>query len=439
MRFAKLFVHVVVATVVAVQWAGGAEISDGPWRYSLRKPPAAWRSADFDDARWAEGFGGFGERSTPGSRVSTDWTTNDIWLRRVVELGDVPARAALLIHHDEDAEVFINGEQVAALPGFVIDYQVVPLEPAARAKLRRGKNLLAVHCRQTTGGQFIDVHIVDADNVPKLPPPKRQQQPFLSELITTWGEKVTPENAWGEYPRPQLLRTNWQNLNGQWDYAVTDIDADRPQKWDGKILVPFCLESKLSGVQRLLHPDQALWYRRTIDLQPTPGRRTILNFEAVDYRCEVWLNKAKVGEHVGGNDPFSVDVTAAATEGENELLVHVTDATSGAQLRGKQTLDPRGIWYTRVSGIWQTVWLEEVPSRSIDRLKYTTHAADGTVRVEAAVAGRRSTGDKLRVAIREGDRVVAQADGEPAGLTLKIPDCRLWSPDDPHLYDVTAS
>ena len=151
-----------------------------------------------------------------------------------------------------------------------------------------------------------DAHVVDADNVPKLPRPKRPTTPFKSELITKWGEAVTPENAWTEYPRPQLVRDNWTNLNGNWDYAVTAADiTTTPDEWVGKILVPYCLESKLGGVQRLLDAEEALWYRRTFDASPKRGARTLLNFEAVDYRCEVFVNGKTVGAHQGGNTPFA--------------------------------------------------------------------------------------------------------------------------------------
>ena len=281
--------------------ASGAEpISDGPWRYVLRKPADGWESPEFDASTWREGNGGFGTVGTPGARVGTAWTTPNVWLRRTLELKSVPAKPALLVHQDEDAEVFLNGTKVAEFKGYVTDYKVVPLEPEGREALRAGKNLLAVHCRQTGGGQFIDVHVVDGDDVPKLPAPKRPTIPFKTDLITEWGAKVTAENAWQEYPRPQLARKDWRNLNGHWDYAVTPLEAERPEQWAGKILVPFCLESKLSGVGRLLDPQEALWYHRTFEAKPSRGRRTLLNFEAVDYRCRVWVNDEEVGQHVGG-------------------------------------------------------------------------------------------------------------------------------------------
>ena len=435
-----LLVLAAVICVVAAPAFAAETLKETAWRYTVRKPADSWQQPGFDDSGWSEGFGGFGTQSTPGARVGTEWGTNNIWLRRQFDLKTVPKNPALLIHHDEDAEVYLNGQGVAVLEGFLREYHVIPLNAAGRKALQAGKNLLAVHCRQTAGGQFIDVHVVDGDNVPKLPGPKRREEPFKSALITKWGAQVTPDNAWQEYPRPQLVRENWQNLNGQWDYAVTPIEQTaEPTKWDGKILVPFCLESKLGGVQRLLHDDQALWYHRTVKLQTMPGKWVKLNFEAVDYRCKVWLNGKPIGGHVGGNTPFSLDATDAAQDGVNELVVRVEDATGGAQLRGKQVLDPHGIRYTRVSGIWQTVWLEQVPERCIADLKISTNAEKGTITVRTKLPGKATTGEKIRLVVRDGKQTVGETEAAELTLTATIPNAKLWSPDSPHLYDLQVS
>jgi len=406
---------------------------DGPWRFTIRKPADGWQQPDFDDSGWREGHGGFGVRSTPGARVGTDWATDNIWLRRTFELTSVPEQSALLIHHDEDTEVFLNGRPVAQFKNFTTEYKVVPLSAAARDTLRAGMNLLGVHCRQTTGGQFIDVHVVDAANVPKLPEPQRPTRPFQSDLITAWGAQVTPENVWREYPRPQMARENWQNLNGLWDYAITKRDAPQPTDWAGEILVPFCLEAKLSGVQRLLDPTEALWYRRSFQASPTDGCRLLLNFEAVDYSCQAWVNGMSVGQHMGGNNPFQFDVTEALQDGENELVLRVKDATGGFQLRGKQTLDPHGIWYTRVSGIWQTVWLEEVPERHFTRLHIDGDPDSGRITITPQLAGRPLGGEQLRAVALDGDQLVAEAQGE---LSLRIGRPKPWTPDRPQLYQL---
>jgi hypothetical protein len=410
--------------------ADAQEIVD-TWRYKLRRPAQGWRDANFDDSGWKEGFGGFGMRDTPGSRVGTIWRTNNIWLRKTFELKEIPDKPALLIHHDEDTEVFINGRNVAELKGYITEYKVVPIPKNKQNALKAGQNVMAVHCRQTGGGQFIDVHLVDAENVPKLPEPQRSTKPFISELITKWGADVTPDNAWTEYPRPQLQRENWQNLNGPWDYAITPVEqTSKPEKWHGQILVPYCLESKLGGVQRLLDPSEALWYRRTFKAEQN-DKRTLLNFEAVDYRCEVFVNGQSVGKHQGGNTPFSFDITQAVKDGENELVVRVEDETEEFQLRGKQTLNPRGIWYTQVSGIWQTVWLEQVPEIYIEDLKITTDAASGTITVKPVV----ETNTGFEVVVKDGTEIVARGQDSDQ-IELKIENAKLWSPDSPFLYDL---
>ncbi|WP_182866603.1 glycoside hydrolase family 2 protein [Rhodopirellula sp. JC639] len=405
------------------------------WRYTLGRPAEDWHQADFDDAGWQEGFGGFGTRDTPGSRVGTTWATNNIWLRKSFDLPSVPDKPALLIHHDEDAQVYINGVQVADLKQFTTKYIVVPLVAGKPSALTTGKNVMAVHCKQTGGGQFIDVHLVDADNVPELPKPKRSTTPFVSHLITKWGEAVTADNAWTEYPRPLLRRDNWTNLNGHWDYAITPIDSkDTPSQFDGKILVPYCLESKLGGAERLLDASEALWYRRSFNANKTDGKRLLLNFEAVDYRCEVFVNGISVGSHTGGNTPFSFDVTDATNDGKNDLVVRVEDATEEYQLRGKQVLDARGIWYTQVSGIWQTVWMEEVPRNYIEDLKITTSAEAGTITVAPKIKGDGG----VVVVVKDGDSIVAHRRGGDT-IELNIPDAKLWSPAAPHLYNIEVS
>ena len=418
--------------------AGDIPIVD-TWKYTYRRPAEGWRTVKFDEAGWKEGAGGFGMPETPGSRVGTYWQTNNIWLRKRFEVESIPEKPALLIHHDEDAEVYINGRRAAAFKGYITEYKVVPLSAEAKTLLRRGENVMAVHCRQTGGGQFIDVHVVDAENVPELPPAQRSTRPFESELITQWGEQVTPENAWTEYPRPQLRRNEWQNLNGQWEYVITSAEErDVPGEWAGEILVPFCLESKLGGVQRLLDPDEALWYRRTFAADVGEGQRMLLHFEAVDYECEVWVNGRSVGTHRGGNTPFSFDVTDAVRDGENELLVRVEDDTEEWQLRGKQTLTPRGIWYTQVSGIWQTVWLEPVPAAHIEDLTLRTDAAEGSISVRADVSGA-ADGASLRVIVRDGATEVARGEVDGSALTLTVEDAKLWSPSSPHLYNLEVA
>ncbi|MEO1990720.1 MAG: family 43 glycosylhydrolase [Pirellulales bacterium] len=402
------------------------------WRFTLRRPDANWRKQNFDDSHWKEGSGGFGTLQTPGARVGTTWATNSIWLRKSFQLKSIPAEPALLIHHDENVEVFINGQQIASLKGFQTKYLVLPIEKSKQSALRIGKNTMAVHCKQTHGGQFIDVHVVDAANVPKLPQPKRHTKPFVSELITTWGENVTAENAWTEYPRPRMKREHWINLNGDWDYTITPIDTKEiPSNWSGKILVPYCLESKLGGVQRLLDATEALWYRRTFSIKKSPSHQWLIHFEAVDYRCEVFVNGTSVGTHIGGNDPFTCNMSDAIKDGHNELIVRVEDATEAFQLRGKQTINARGIWYTQVSGIWQTVWMEKVPQKHIQDLKIRTSARTGSITVEPKTKGAYL----VNIVVKDGKQIIARARGTKQ-IEVKVPAPKLWSPDHPHLYDV---
>ncbi|MEI7910686.1 MAG: sugar-binding domain-containing protein [Verrucomicrobiota bacterium] len=259
-------------------------------------------------------------------------------------------------------------------------------------------------------------------------------QPVAGRMMTEWGRSVKPETAWQEYPRPQLERADWTNLNGLWDYAVAGQDEQAPPQWAGQILVPFCPESALSGVGRLINPNEALWYKRPLPgLQQ--GKRTLLNFEAVDYTTTVWVNGRKIGSHTGGFTPFAFDITPALKASGNELVVRVDDATEGYQLRGKQKLAPGGIWYTRVSGIWQTVWLENVTNRFIRELSFTPDIKSGKVRVEPKMSGPAVTGEKIRVSASIDGHQVATGSGS-AAIVLQLPAAKLWSPTEPNLYDL---
>lgn len=259
-----------------------------------------------------------------------------------------------------------------------------------------------------------------------------------SGMRTPWGENVNETNVWREYPRPALRRDAWTNLNGYWDYAITPgARVKAPDTWDGRILVPFAVEAPLSGVERRVSPDDALWYRRPFAARKIPGRRHRLNFEAVDYETTVWVNDRKVGTHVGGNLPFSFDITDAIRDGDNTVTLRVLDSTDerGAyQLHGKQRLNPRGIWYTPVSGIWQTVWMEDVPEAHVADVRIAPKI-DGGVCVAVTPAGPAAAREARVVASLDG-RVVAEARGAPGALRLKIPEPKLWSPDSPVLYDL---
>ncbi len=204
-------------------------------------------------------------------------------------------------------------------------------------------------------------------------------QPVAGKMMTRWSASVTPENVWQEYPRPQLRRESWLNLNGLWDYAVLDMRAKEPVKYQGKILVPFCIESSLSGVGKSFSPGERLWYRRAFTIPAGwSSKKILLHFEAVDWKTQVWVNGSLAGSHQGCYDAFSFDITPYVKPGKKQdIVVAVEDPTStGSQPRGKQLLDPSGIWYTPVSGIWQTVWLEAVPKGNLHR-GYPHHHRSG--------------------------------------------------------------
>jgi beta-galactosidase len=261
-------------------------------------------------------------------------------------------------------------------------------------------------------------------------------QPVKGGMMTEWGRQLKADAVWKEYPRPQLERAGWKNLNGLWEYAVTSKEEQTPAKWDGQILVPFCPESSLSGVGRLIEPSEALWYKRPLP-GPQAGKRTILNFEAVDYTTTVWVNGRRVGSHTGGFTPFSFDITPELKPEGNELLVRVDDATEGFQLHGKQKLKNEGIWYTRVTGIWQTVWLENVNDRFIRDLDFTTDIKTGSVKIDAKLSGTAVEGEKIKVTAgfqADKDWKLAATGADPGSVTLKIPGPKLWSPDAPNLY-----
>ncbi len=263
-------------------------------------------------------------------------------------------------------------------------------------------------------------------------------QPAAGPLFTRWSKTIDPAHVHAEYPRPQLQRAQWQNLNGLWQYAITPRDEARPQDYSGKILVPFPIESALSGVGGKVGAEYELWYRRSFKLQrpAAAGARLWLHFGAVDWRTTVWVNEVEVGRHEGGYDPFSFDITEALRAGEEQVLeVRVWDPTDTSfQPRGKQVVDPRGIWYTSVTGIWQTVWLEWVPEQAIAGLRLQTRIAEPRIDVQLETVNS-TPADQAWVEVLDGERVVGRAAGSAAEtLTIDVPGAKLWSPDSPHLY-----
>lgn len=292
-------------------------------------------------------------------------------------------------------------------------------------------------------------------------------QPGNGPLQTQWAKEVSPTNVWTEYPRPQMVRERWQNLNGLWDYAITPKAAERPPaNYDGRILVPYPIESALSGVMKALLPEQALWYRRTFDVPAAwLDGRIKLHFGAVNWASEVWIDGKSIGRHLGGYDGFTFDLNLRnilTKAGPHEIVVCVNNPlNSGWQPRGKQNLHPAGAGYTASSGIWQTVWVEPVPKSSVDSLTLVPDLKGGALRI--TVDGRLVPTAPLNVAATayDGTNPVASVEGvlgsefalpyvtdnlvhfykatlawTSAELTLAIPHPKAWSPESPFLYDL---
>ncbi|HTJ00377.1 MAG TPA: glycoside hydrolase family 2 TIM barrel-domain containing protein [Dongiaceae bacterium] len=265
-------------------------------------------------------------------------------------------------------------------------------------------------------------------------------QPGPALLASPWAAEVNPTNVLPEYPRPQLCRPEWLNLNGLWDCRIgTNWDA-LPEQYDRRILVPFPLESALSGITEALGAQSVLWYRRTVRLPAGwSSQQVLLHFGAVDWETRVWVNGHFAGTHQGGFDPFTFDITAALRpEADQEVVVAVMDPTENDQPRGKQSRKPEGVFYTSTSGIWQTVWLEPVPAINIADLKMTPAADLKSLQLTIHVA---SLDPDLQV------EAVARAGAVEAGRITGRPNERLavpvqnphpWSPEDPFLYDLTV-
>jgi len=262
------------------------------------------------------------------------------------------------------------------------------------------------------------------------------------KIATSWAEKVNPLAPLPEYPRPQLVRSNWMNLNGPWQYAILPKnEVAIPAAYQGTILVPFAVESALSGVGKTVCNDSVLWYRRTVAVSNAKGKTVLLYFGAVDWKCTVYVNGKEAGSHQGGYDPFTIDITGVLKSGANQdITVMVWDPSDdGPQPRGKQVKAPHGIWYTPVTGIWQTVWLETVPQTYIATTRQTPDIDQKTVAVKAVVE-KPQVGDKVIVSAWDGNINVAEQTVLPnADALLPINSPKLWSPKSPFLYDLRYS
>ena len=269
-----------------------------------------------------------------------------------------------------------------------------------------------------------------------------QWKPVEGRIRTQWSEQVNPDNVLPEYPRPIMERTEWKNLNGLWDYAIIEKGKHTPSVFDGKILVPFAVESSLSGVGKTVGAEKELVYRRSFDVPSSwKGKRVLLHFRAVDWKTDVWVNDVKVGSHTGGFTPFSFDITEALQGKNNTLMVKVWDPTDkGYQPRGKQVSRPEGIWYTPVTGIWQTVWLEPVSESYIQDLRITPDIDNSLLSLKALVKDATSK-DLVEVKVFDGQQLVAQGksiNGECVQVAMPE-NAKLWSPESPFLYTLKVS
>jgi beta-galactosidase/beta-glucuronidase len=268
-----------------------------------------------------------------------------------------------------------------------------------------------------------------------------QWSPAGDKIKTEWATKIDPQNVWPEYPRPILERPDWKNLNGLWDYAILPAGQAEPNSFDGKILVPFAVESSLSGVQKNVGSTNELWYKHTFTVPANWKNKTILlHFGAVDWKTEVYLNDIKIGSHTGGYTPFNFDITPFLSTGEQKLVVKVWDGVdTGYQPRGKQVSNPNGIWYTSVTGIWQTVWLEPVNEKYIASVKTVPDIDKNRISVNVNTVHTQAA-DVVEVKILDGKTVIATAKSVACQtLELNVPNAKRWSPESPFLYDMVIN
>lgn len=266
--------------------------------------------------------------------------------------------------------------------------------------------------------------------------------PIEGEIISRWFKEVDPESPLPEYPRPQFKRDAWINLNGLWDYIILPRNYGKPASYEGKILVPFAVESALSGVKKNLKPNQNLWYRRSFELpEALRGQDLLLHFGAVDWKTQVWVNDQHVGEHRGGYTPFSFEISNHVKfREENEIVISVWDPTNrGKQERGKQVLKPFAAFYTAVSGIWQTVWLEPVSRSRIARLFMIPDIKNEKLTLKLTCVNTKSE-DTVTAVVRTSDRVISKVEcNVDENVRIDIPEAILWQPEKPFLYNLNLS
>jgi len=269
-----------------------------------------------------------------------------------------------------------------------------------------------------------------------------QWKPAGDKIKTAWAEKIDVNNVLPEYPRPIMERAEWVNLNGLWDYAILKAGLNEPSKFDGQILVPFAVESSLSGVQKTVGDENEVWYKRNFTVPSKwKNNKILLHFGAVDWKSEIWLNDIKIGSHTGGYTPFSFDIQPFLNKtGDQKLVVRVWDPTDkGFQPRGKQTSKPNSIWYTAVTGIWQTVWMEPVADKYVENIRTTSNIDKSQLTVSVESNGTTSA-DVVEVKVYDGkNEIIAAKVSSTEKLEISIPNAKLWSPETPFLYTMKVN
>ena len=265
--------------------------------------------------------------------------------------------------------------------------------------------------------------------------------PAGDKIKTKWGKELDPKNVWPEYPRPQLERKDWLNLNGPWSYSIREPDYLKPEKHDGKILIPFSLESSLSGVMKSLTDKQVIWYEKEFEFpEEWNGKKILLHFGAVDWKCTLYVNEAKIGEHSGGYSPFYFDITNRIKEGINKIVLQVYDPTNrGEQPIGKQTLSPGSIWYTPISGIWQTVWLEPVNENYITKLEINNDYDNKEIKITFKLNSEEKLPLNVKLEFNENEiQTIKGNSNEEITIKISDEDFHPWSPSEPNLYNIKA-
>ena len=419
-----------------------ADMKAATWKYVTETPDTlTWMLPTYDDSSWSEGIGGFGKSRTTHI-INTQWTTNDLWLRKSINVKgftkDDLKNLSLYVVRDATCEIYINGVLAATLEKNGLKIENVKLSSDAIDAISFDDEIvIAIHCYRTNSLKYFDARFTC--NVFRLFSTVKWEMKQGS-LMSKFAGDIDINNVLGEYPRPQMVRKEWKNLNGVWEFQplFANHDGMPEDAYSMEILVPFPVESPISGIMKSYN---RFAYRRTFVVPENwSGKRLLMHFDAVDYECEVYVNGKKAGEHKGGYDPFSFDVTEFLVDkDEQELVVKVYDPTDlGGQPRGKQTLNPGGIMYTCTSGIWQSVWMEPVEDIYIDKYTVLPDVDEGLVNVNVSVSGE--VDSKVLVSVIDDGEVISSVE-TVAGTNTKISieNAKLWSPDTPYLYDLNIT